>query len=209
MSIRLVIGEDDSLIRESLKIILSVDKDIEVLGAFENGREVLNFLECNDSDIILLDVRMPVLNGVLTTKEINRLNKGKVIILTTFDEDEYIRDAIKFGAKGYLLKNTKPDKIIDAIKMVHEGNSVIQEDVLKKISLGITENNSDLEDLSIFTDREKDIIKEICKGLSNKEISKELFISEGTIKNYITSILQKTNLTHRTQIAIKYLNIIK
>lgn len=205
MAIRVVIGEDDNLIRESLGIILGADKDIDVVGTFSNGREVVEFIYKNKADIILLDVRMPVLNGVLATKEIGKISSAKVIILTTFDEDEYIQNAISFGAKGYLLKNTKPNKIIEAIKMVHAGNSVIQEEVLNKISKNILSDNN-TKDLSIFTERELEIIKEICKGSSNKEISNNLFISEGTVKNYITSILQKTNLNHRTQIAINYLN---
>ncbi|WP_338587547.1 response regulator transcription factor [Clostridium baratii] len=205
MAIRVVIGEDDNLIRESLGIILGADKEIDVVETFSNGREVVEFIYKNKADIILLDVRMPVLNGVLATKEIGKVSDAKVIILTTFDEDEYIQKAIYFGAKGYLLKNTKPNKIIEAIKMVHEGNSVIQEEVLNKISKNIL-NDSNTKDLSIFTERELEIIKEICKGSSNKEISNNLFISEGTVKNYITSILQKTNLNHRTQIAINYLN---
>lgn len=205
MTIRVVIGEDDNLIRESLGIILGADNDIDVVGTFSNGREVVEFIYKNKADIILLDVRMPVLNGVLATKEIGKVSSAKVIILTTFDEDEYIQNAISFGAKGYLLKNTKPNKIIEAIKMVHAGNSVIQEEVLNKISKNIL-NDNNTKDLSIFTERELEIIKEICKGSSNKEISNNLFISEGTVKNYITSILQKTNLNHRTQIAINYLN---
>lgn len=205
MTIRVVIGEDDNLIRESLGIILGADKNIDVVGTFSNGREVVEFIYKNKADIILLDVRMPVLNGVLATKEIGKISSAKVIILTTFDEDEYIQNAISFGAKGYLLKNTKPNKIIEAIKMVHAGNSVIQEEVLDKISKNILSDNN-TKDLSIFTERELEIIKEICKGSSNKEISNNLFISEGTVKNYITSILQKTDLNHRTQIAINYLN---
>lgn len=203
--IKVVIGEDDDLIRESLKIILGADKDIEVVGAFSNGREVVDFIVKTKVDIVLLDVRMPILNGVLATKEINNISTTKVIILTTFDEDKYISDAILFGAKGYLLKNTKPNKIIEAIKMVNEGNSVIQEEVLKKLSSNIGKDYKDISDLTLFTERELEIIREICKGYSNKEISNSLFISEGTVKNYITSILQKTNLNHRTQIAIKYL----
>ena len=191
MAIRVVIGEDDNLIRESLGIILGADKEIDVVETFSNGREVVEFIYKNKADIILLDVRMPVLNGVLATKEIGKVSDAKVIILTTFDEDEYIQKAISFGAKGYLLKNTKPNKIIEAIKMVHAGNSVIQEEVLNKISKNIL-NDNNTKDLSIFTERELEIIKEICKGSSNKEISNNLFISEGTVKNYITSILQKS-----------------
>lgn len=203
MKINLVIADDDSLIRESLKIILGSDEEINIMGAFSDGLEALKFINENDVDIAVLDVRMPNLNGVETIKEI-RNEKTKSIVLTTFDEDEYIEKALKYGAKGYILKNTEPKQIIETIKMVYRGNSVIQEEVLEKIKYGLS--IEEREDLSKFTQREIEIIKEITNGLSNKEISKKLFISEGTVKNYITSILQKTNLEHRTQIAIKYLN---
>lgn len=208
MTIRLVIGEDDDLIRESLKIILGTNQNIEVLDAFPNGREALEYVVRNDVDIALLDVRMPIMNGVLATKEINEKSNTKVIILTTFDEDDYIRSAISYGAKGYLLKNTPPDKIINAIEMVYDGNSVIQEEVLSKLSSNLDYKEKEEFDMTQFTEREIEIIKEISKGASNKEISSSLFISEGTVKNYITSILQKTGLSHRTQIAIKYLKSI-
>ncbi|OPX47136.1 response regulator transcription factor [Clostridium thermobutyricum] len=203
MKINLVIADDDSLIRESLKIILGSYEDINIMGTFSDGLEALKFINENDVDIAVLDVRMPNLNGVETIKEI-RNEKTKSIVLTTFDEDEYIEKALKYGAKGYILKNTEPKQIIETIKMVYRGKSVIQEEVLEKIKYGLSIEEK--EDLSKFTQREIEIIKEITNGLSNKEISKKLFISEGTVKNYITSILQKTNLDHRTQIAIKYLN---
>ena len=149
---------------------------------------------------------MPLVNGVKATLEVSKNTKTKVIILTTFDEDEYIREGIKNGAKGYLLKNTKPEKIIETIKLVNKGIAVIQEEVLTKLSNNIisVKNNNQI-DTSLFTERELEVMLAISEGLNNKEISKKLFISEGTVKNYITSILQKTNLTHRTQIAIYYI----
>lgn len=207
MSIKLVIADDDALIRESLKIILSYDNDIEVVDTFENGKDLVNFILQNDIDIALVDVRMPLINGVKATLEISKNAKTKVIILTTFDEDEYIREGIKNGAKGYLLKNTKPDKIIETIKLVNKGIAVIQEEILSKISNNLisSEDRKEKIDKSLFTVRELEVMKAISEGLNNKEISKKLFISEGTVKNYITSILQKTNLTHRTQIAIYYI----
>lgn len=202
--IKIIIADDDSLIRESLKIILGIDDEIEVLETFENGLDALNYINNNEVDIALLDVRMPILKGVEVIEKIE--GNTKAIILTTFDEDEYIRRAIQNGAKGYLLKNTAPAKIIETIKMVYGGNSVIQSEVLEKIKSGFNDEiKEEKEDLSLFTEREIQIIEKITEGLSNKEISKSLFISEGTVKNYITSILQKTNLDHRTQIAIKYL----
>lgn len=207
MSIRLVIADDDALIRESLKIILSYDKEIEVVDTFENGKDLVDFLLINTVDIALVDVRMPLVNGVKATLEISKNTKTKVIILTTFDEDEYIREGLKNGARGYLLKNTKPDKIIETIKIVSMGIAVIQEEILSKLSSNIISNEEirGKIDKSLFTERELEVMEAVSEGLNNKEISKKLFISEGTVKNYITSILQKTNLTHRTQIAIYYI----
>ena len=148
---------------------------------------------------------MPILNGVETLAEIRRRDlKTKVIVLTTFDEDEYIEKSLNQGAIGYLLKNTTPDKIIDTIKMVYNGISVIQEDILKRYKEIGQNTPKGKIDKSLFTDREYEVVVGISQGLSNKEISKKLFISEGTVKNYITSILNKTGLKHRTQIAVYY-----
>lgn len=207
MRIRVIIADDDGLIRESLKILLSVDEEIEVLAAFENGEGVVAFCNKNEVDVALLDIRMPKLNGVEATKEIVNGSNAKVIILTTFDEDDYIREALNYGAKGYLLKNTSPDKIIETIKVVYKGNCVIQDEVLSKISVKLSKNiegGSNI-DKSLFTEREFEVMTKIAEGLTNKEIAKALFISEGTVKNYITSILDKTGLQHRTQIAIYYI----
>ncbi len=204
--IRTIIADDDELIRESLKIILSIDEEIEVISTFKNGEEAMKYCLTNDVDLALLDVRMPIMNGVEATYDIANRTKTKVVILTTFDEDEYINKALKNGAKGYLLKNNPPENIINTIKMVHKGNSVIQEEVLQKISTNIGETNNKELDKGKFTQRESEIIRLVAQGLSNKEISSTLFISEGTVKNYITSILSKSNLAHRTQIAIYYLH---
>lgn len=207
MSIKLVLADDDALIRESLKIILSKDEEIEVVNTFENGKDIIDFLIKNPVDIALLDIRMPLINGVLATYEISKRTNTKVVILTTFDEDQYIKDGIKNGAKGYILKNTHPQKIIETIKMVYEGNCVIQDEVLSKLSYNLNREGIKEKklDTSIFTERELEVMKAISDGLNNKEISKTLYISEGTVKNYITSIFQKTGLTHRTQIAIYYI----
>lgn len=201
MAIKLLIADDDLLIRESLKIILNMDSDFEVVSCVDNGLKALEYCMKNPVDVALIDVRMPVLNGVEATKEICTKTDTKVLILTTFDDDEYIFDAIKNGAKGYLLKNNSPDKIKDAIKMLYAGNSVIQDVVLEKIKVGLNDNKNNI-DISLFSKREIEIMELIAKGLSNKEIAKRLYISEGTVKNYITSILNKTGLRHRTQIAI-------
>ncbi len=206
MNIKIAIADDDILIRESLKIILGSKENIEVVGTFENGQVLLNYLEENQVDIALLDVRMPVLNGVDTTYEIvKRGHRTKVVILTTFDEEEYINKVIRYGAKGYILKNNTPEQIFHTIQLVNSGISAIQEDVLQKVKLYLNDEDKSSFDRELFTERELEIMGEIAKGLSNKEISGKLFISEGTVKNYITSILNKTQLNHRTQIAIYYL----
>lgn len=204
MKIRVLIADDDSLIRESLKIILGMDDTIEIVAAVDNGLKAIEMCTQNIVDIALLDIRMPILNGVEAAKKIAENTSCKPLILTTFDEDEYIKDAIKNGAKGYILKNNSPEKIINAIKTVYSGNTVMQDEILDKIKEGLNYKKNHIDE-SIFTERELDIIKSIAEGLSNKEISCKLFISEGTVKNYITNILSKTSLKHRTQIAIYYL----
>ena len=205
MCIKVAIVDDDDLIRESLKIIVGSNEDIDVKGTFKNGQELLKYLEGSYLDVVLMDIRMPILNGVETLAEMRRRDcMTKVIVLTTFDEDEYIEKSLNQGAIGYLLKNTTPDKIIDTIKMAYNGISVIQEDILKRYKEIGQNTPKGKIDKSLFTDREYEVVVGISQGLSNKEISKKLFISEGTVKNYITSILNKTGLKHRTQIAVYY-----
>lgn len=206
MAIKVLIADDDILIRESLKIILSLDEEFEVVDCAENGLEAVEKCISHEIDIALLDVRMPVMNGVEAVKEITMKTTTKGLILTTFDEDEYIFKALKNGARGYLLKNNSPEKIKDAIKTVFGGNTVMQDVILDKFTQGFRSPQLDkIPKGDFFTERETEIIKAIAEGLSNKEISNKLYISEGTVKNYITSILNKTDLKHRTQIAIYYL----
>lgn len=202
MAIRLAICDDDALIRESLKILLPLKGDIEVIGEAENGQEAIDLCTNNEIDVALIDIRMPVLNGVEAVREIVKRTKTKCLILTTFDEDEYVNDALEHGAKGYILKNNSPEQIVDSINSVFNGTIVMNEAVLGKIQGRETKNVFNKYE---FTEREKDIIEAISEGLSNKEISSKLFISEGTVRNYITGILDKTGLEHRTAIAVNYL----
>ncbi|MED2974921.1 response regulator transcription factor [Fictibacillus sp. B-59209] len=207
MKIKIIIADDNSFIREGMKIILSTYGDFEVLVTVNDGKEAVDFCKNNEVDVALLDVRMPNMNGVEATKFIAEHTSCKPMILTTFDDDEYIFDAIKNGAKGYLLKNTEPERIRDAIKSVYHGNTVMQDVVLEKLKSNIdgSKKAETKIDASLFTEREMGIMALIAKGFSNKSIAKQLFISEGTVANYITSILGKTGLEHRTQIAIYYL----
>ncbi|MEI3337714.1 MAG: response regulator transcription factor [Clostridium sp.] len=200
--IKVLICDDDSLIRESLKILLPLKGNIEIVGEASNGKEAIDFCLDNKVDVALVDIRMPILNGVEAIKIINEKTKTKSLILTTFDEDEYVNEAMSYGAKGYILKNSSPEKIANAIASVYNETIVLNENLLEK--LYDKEKNKEFKKYD-FTEREKDIIKAISEGLSNKEISKKLFLSEGTVRNYITNILEKTNLEHRTAIAVNYL----
>ncbi|MDA1476752.1 response regulator [Bacillus changyiensis] len=207
MKIKLIIADDNSFIREGMKIILSTYEEFEVLATVEDGRQAVDFCLSETVDIALLDVRMPNMNGVEATKFISLQTNTKPFILTTFDDDEYIVAAIQNGAKGYLLKNTEPERIRDAMKSVYYGHTVMQDIVIDKLkSKLIKSQEPELKiDQHLFTERELSIMALIARGLSNKEMAKELFISEGTVANYISSILGKTGLDHRTQIAIYYL----
>jgi DNA-binding NarL/FixJ family response regulator len=246
MRIKVLIADDDTFVREAMRIILNTFGEFEVVAAVANGREAVDYCKQHDVDVALLDVRMPSMNGVEATRLLTAETKTKPLIFTTFDEDEYILDAIQFGAKGYLLKNNDPERIRDAIKSVHSGNNVLQDVVLDKLKStmmdalkprtaadsgtqppqpskqsqhlqppqqqpqhgaagGALQPPSSPIDRSQFTERELDVMALIAKGLSNKEISRQLYIAEGTTANYITSILNKTGLEHRTQIAIYYL----
>lgn len=208
MSIRVVLVDDDQLIRDSLKIVLETDKDIKVEATCKNGDEALKKSREIIPDVVLMDIRMPIYDGVAATKLIKDEMPGiKIIILTTFDDDDYIIKALKGGASGYLMKNVSPGEIIEAIKVAYEGNLLIHGDIASKISLMLKPKEKEL-DLSQYGLLEKEIvvIELISKGLSNSEIGEKLFLSEGTVKNYISRILAKLELRDRTQIAVFYLN---
>jgi len=227
MKIKVLIADDNSFIREGMKIILASFDEFEVVGTVSDGSEAVNFCANNEVDVALLDVRMPNMNGVEATRRLTEKTNVKPLILTTFDDDEYIFEAVKAGAKGYLLKNNDPERIRDAIKSVYNNHHVLQDVVLDKIKSNLLAGASappaadaaaspptstshiaadgSKIDRSQYSERELDVMAHIAKGLSNKEIAKKLYISEGTVANYITSVLNKTGLEHRTQIAIYYL----
>ncbi|MDQ0271470.1 response regulator transcription factor [Cytobacillus purgationiresistens] len=204
--IRVIITDDNSFVREGMKIILNSYEEFNVLATFQNGKEAVDYCMENEVDVALLDIRMPVMDGVEATKVLTENSTAKPLILTTFDDDDYILEAIQNGAKGYLLKNNDPEQIRDAIKMVHKGQNVMQNIVLDKIKLNLIKKTEALKiNKALFTDREIGVMELVAKGFSNREISKELYISEGTVANYISTILSKANLKHRTKIAIYYL----
>lgn len=206
MAIKVVIVDDDRIVRESMGIILSMDREIEIMGTMSDGDEAFNFCRGNIVDVVLMDIRMPICDGVEGTRKIKELNSNiKVIILTTFNDDNYISQALKNGASGYLLKNISPDKIIEAIKVVYSGNMLIHPEAAARLA-GML-NKKEEADLSGYNlnEGEIEIIKLIADGYSNREIGGKVFLSEGTVKNKISEILDKLELRDRTQIAIFYL----
>ncbi|MEK3778299.1 response regulator transcription factor [Paenibacillus sp. FSL K6-4396] len=206
--IRLILADDDYFIRESLKVLLGLDSGIRVTGTASNGQEALELLEAGTpADVVLMDIRMPECDGVEGTKRIkSRFPEIQVLMLTTFDDDEYIIQALQDGASGYLLKNVPPERIIQGIKTVHNGDMLIHPDIARKLTGLLRPATTPLTQNPIeaygLTRMELAIAEAISEGLSNKEIAAKLFLSEGTIKNYVTDILGKLSLRDRTQIAI-------
>lgn len=200
--IKTLIVDDEELIREGLKLMLSIYDDVEVVDTVSNGYEALEVCKTNDVDVVLMDIRMKNCDGVMGTRLIKeQFSKIKVIILTTFKDKEYIEEALKHGAFGYMLKDSSHDVIYEGIKTAYKGNMVVHPDVAVKLMENGRSIRNDLSKYNLI-DKEIKIIEAIGNGLSNKEIAEKLFLSEGTIKNNITNILSKLQLRDRTQIAI-------
>ncbi|MBY0163272.1 response regulator transcription factor [Cytobacillus firmus] len=214
--ISVLIVDDDPFIRESLKLLVGMDPDIEVSAVAEQGEEALSLLmDGLHADVVLMDIRMPVCDGVEGTRRIReRYPDVRVLMLTTFDDDDYIVEALRNGASGYLLKNIPPDRITQGIKTVHDGNMLIHPDIARKLTGMLrptpqpVPRSAELEQFGL-TPAEKKVVALIAEGLSNKEIAAQLYLSEGTVKNYVTDILGKLNLRDRTQIAIFYLKKVR
>jgi len=208
--IKILIADDQELIRQSLEIVLNSRDNLEVIGVASNGQEVIRSVRSNKPDVILLDIRMPKIDGVQCTKIIKENYPDiKIIILTTFDDDEYIYNALKYGASGYLLKGVSMDGLVSAIHTVHSGKAMINPDIatkvvrlfseMAKVNFSIQVNQQSVENL---TKTDWKIIRQIECGASNKEIADKLRLSEGTVRNYLSIILNKLDLRDRTQLAI-------
>lgn len=204
-----IIVDDQDLMQQGLSMILSKDETIQVVGLGSNGKEALSLCEAHQIDVVLMDIRMPEMNGVEATKIIREKHpETKILILTTFNDDEFIFGSLKNGASGYLLKDASPEEIIHAIKTVYEGGTLINPDVATKVVQRLSEEKETTpipktdDRITVLTAREKDICHNLGEGLNNKEIGDILYISEGTVKNNITKILDKLELRDRTQLAL-------
>ncbi|ADY12168.1 response regulator [Sphaerochaeta globosa] len=209
--ISVLIADDQELIRESLEIIISIDPQFRIVGAAKDGREVVEMAKTLRPDVILMDIRMPEINGLECVKIIKQKdNTIKIIMLTTFDDDQYVYEAVKYGADGFLLKGISKHDLLSSIATVHAGGTIVDPHTAQKIfslfsRLATTPFRSMQEPDETFkalTAQELRIMQLIGKGLSNKEIMTEVNFSEGTVRNYISNILKKLDLRDRTQIAI-------
>jgi DNA-binding NarL/FixJ family response regulator len=207
MSIRVLICDDQALVRAGFRAILEAQPDIEVSGEAENGAEAVALAERRAPDVILMDIRMPVLDGVEATR---RLVAGdspaRILILTTFDLDEYVHAAIRAGASGFLLKDVTPAKLLEAIRIVAAGDALLAPSVtrrlLERFATTLPQRDRSNEALSTLTARETEVLRLLAGGLSNAEIAASLVLSEATVKTHISSLLRKLGLRDRVQAVI-------
>lgn len=208
--IKILIADDQELIRQSLKMMLSGVEDFEVTDMVSNGTDVIRSVRENRPDIILMDVRMPKMDGVVCTQIIKENTPEiKIIILTTFDDDEYVFNAIKNGASGYMLKGVSFEELTESIRKVYNGTAIINDDIANKVLRLFSEMAKSKESVSVddqafndIKDGEWAIIDGLVQGMSNKEIASKLNFSEGTVRNSLSIILSKLGLKNRTQLAI-------
>jgi DNA-binding NarL/FixJ family response regulator len=208
--IRLLIVDDQTLMRDGLKTVLSLEKDFEVIGTACNGMEAIHMVEKYIPDVVLLDIRMPEMDGVTCIKNIKRIYPDmKVIMLTTFNDEEYIIEALANGASGYFLKDIEMEKLVQSIRDCAEGKTIIPHDVALKLAEGLsrisTNKKKEFDQVDLdFTERELELSSMMVQGFTNKQISMMIHISEGTVRNYISNIYSKIGLSDRTQ-AVLYL----
>jgi DNA-binding NarL/FixJ family response regulator len=205
-TVKVLIVDDQRLVREGLKALLEIEESLEVLGMATNGQEAVEMASKLRPDVILMDVRMPEMDGVTATRNILKTQPEiRVLVLTTFDDDEYIHDALQAGATGYLLKDTPSEELTLAIKVVAKGHGHLGPSIAARVFSGTKRPMSTSPSSAAFqglTPRELDVLRLLAQGASNREIGEKLYISEGTVKNHVTNILTCLNLRDRTQAAL-------
>ncbi len=202
---KVIICDDQATIRDGLEMLLSLEKDIRVMGKAEEGQEAVELVAKHQPDLVLMDLKMPGMNGIEATRQIRtRYPAVKVLVLTTYDDDEWVFDAVRAGASGYLLKDTPREDLIKAVKETVAGKSFVDPAVAGKILSRVA--GRQVQPATLITDkltqREVDVLRLLAGGLSNAEIAERLYLSEGTVRNYVSAIFAKLEVSDRTQAAV-------
>ena len=202
---KIIICDDQAIVRDGLEMLLKLEPDIEILGLADDGAAAVELVDKKTPDLVLMDLKMPVMNGVEATRQIRAKHpEVKVLVLTTYDDDEWVFDAIQAGASGYLLKDTPRDEVVKAIRGTVSGKTYVDPSVAGKVLRQASSRQTQPATLitSKLTDREIEVLRFIAKGFSNADISERLFLSEGTVRNHVSAILAKLGVTDRTQAAV-------
>jgi DNA-binding NarL/FixJ family response regulator len=202
---KVVICDDQAIVRDGLEMLLKLEPEIQVVGIAEDGAAAIELVIKNIPDLVLMDLKMPVVNGVEATRQIKNKNPEiKILVLTTYNDDEWVFDAIKAGASGYLLKDTPRDELIKAIKGTVNGKTYVDPSVAGKVLDQVSNPQTQPTSMitSKLTEREIDILRLIARGFSNTDISERLYLSEGTVRNHVSAILAKLGVSDRTQAAV-------
>jgi DNA-binding NarL/FixJ family response regulator len=207
VTIRVLLCDDQALVRSGFRLILEAREDIEVVGEADDGREAIELARRVDPDVILMDVRMPNLDGVEATRRlVAGGSRARILILTTFDLDEYVYAAIRAGASGFLLKDVEPPQLVDAIRVVAAGEALLAPTVTRRLldrfAHTLTGEEKPPPELSSLTERELEVLTLLAGGLSNAELAERLFLSETTVKSHISSVLRKLHLRDRVQAVV-------
>ncbi len=204
-SMKILLCDDQAVIRDGMEMLLQLEKDFQVVGTAQDGFEAVELADKKKPDLILMDLKMPGMNGIEATREIRKRHPNiKILVLTTYDDDEWVFDAIRAGASGYLLKDTPRQKIVEAIRGTMDGKSFVDPAVAGKLLNQVANNQTQPASIlkDKLTERELDVLRLLAKGITNADIAASLHLSEGTVRNHVSAILEKLGVSDRTQAAV-------